>query len=90
MFKKISQLGLVSTLFFSLIHEPTYAATESVQNVYQNASVSGSNNQVYQIINQTIINNPKRGVNERDKKKQKENNGRALGHVNFERRERER
>lgn len=89
MFKKMSQIGLVSTLFFSLIYEPTYAKTESVQNVYQNASVSGSNNQVYQIINQTIINNPKRGVNEGDKKKQK-NNGRALGRVNLERRERER
>ncbi|PSF37230.1 hypothetical protein C7H19_10945 [Aphanothece hegewaldii CCALA 016] len=80
MFGKINQISLVSTVLLSLMAWPTDAKNVIIQRINQNVSVSGNNNQVYQIINQTIINNPRRNQVNRDDKKEKNNPGRALGH----------
>jgi hypothetical protein len=59
--RRLTQLSLISTSFFGLIHFPVLADTATLQNGDQDAVVSGDNNQVTQIINQTIINHPGRG-----------------------------
>ncbi len=67
----LQRTSLVSAALLSLLHLPAYAQTVTIQNAEQTATVSGSNNQVYQTINQTIINRPGRGwinqVNKKDK-----------------------
>lgn len=59
--RRLTQLSLISTSFFGLIHFPVLADTATLQNGDQDAVVRGDNNQVTQIINQTIINHPGRG-----------------------------
>ncbi|GFE68013.1 hypothetical protein [Chroococcus sp. FPU101] len=68
MFRQFSFLSLIA-LIFPL---PSYADVRIVQSSNQTVSVSGSNNQVYQVINQTIIYRPKKRQNERDWKPKKD------------------
>ncbi|OKH18991.1 hypothetical protein NIES593_21550 [Hydrococcus rivularis NIES-593] len=70
--QKIGQLGLVSVTFIGLTQLPVRSDTTAIQNGAQDANISGDNNQVTQIINQTIINHPGRGsLNRSDPKKGK-------------------
>ncbi|AFY76481.1 MAG: hypothetical protein IGR93_01040 [Hydrococcus sp. C42_A2020_068] len=69
-FQKIGRLGLVSVTFIGLTQFPVRSDTTAIQNGAQDANISGDNNQVTQIINQTIINHPGRGsLNRSDNKK---------------------
>lgn len=61
-FKKTSQLSLVSAVLLGFMHFPVQAQTAPNQGASQDATVSGDNNQVTQVINQTIIIRPNRGV----------------------------
>lgn len=82
MFKKINQLSIISTFLVSFIHLPTLAETATSQNGTQSATITGTNNQLYQVINQTIINHPGRGLVNRDEKKDKikKNNNQSSTH----------
>jgi hypothetical protein len=59
--KKIGQLSLISATLIGFVHFPAQADTANLQNSDPDAVISGDNNQVTQIINQTIINHPGRG-----------------------------
>lgn len=58
MLKQISHFGLVSVNLLGLVNFPVFAQTTTSQTGNLEATVSGENNQVYQTINQTIINHP--------------------------------
>lgn len=87
MFRQFRFLGLISMIavIFPL---PSYADVRIVQSSNQTISVSGSNNQVYQVINQTIIYRPKKTQNEREWKPKKDRN-REYQRDDRERRERD-
>jgi hypothetical protein len=72
MWKKVCHLGLVSAASIGLASLPARADTATVQGGSQNATISGDNNQVTQIINQTIINHPGRGTLNRSPGKKKD------------------
>jgi hypothetical protein len=69
LFKKIGQVSLIGVTVLSLVHLPVRADTETLQNGAQDVNIDGDNNQVNQVINQTIINHPGRGsLNRPDQK----------------------
>ncbi|ACK66314.1 hypothetical protein PCC8801_2295 [Rippkaea orientalis PCC 8801] len=74
MLKKISQVGLITIALFGTIGVPSFAQNTSSQTAGMEATVSGSNNQVNQTINQTIINHPGVGSVNRNTPKVTTNN----------------
>jgi len=58
---KISILGVLSTALLGVAPLPTWANTATVQNASQQATVTGDNNQVIQVINQVNVNHPGQG-----------------------------
>lgn len=71
-FKKTHQLSLVSAVLLGFMSFPAQAQTAPNQGASQDATISGDNNQVTQVINQTIIVRPNPGViNHLDKDKKK-------------------
>jgi hypothetical protein len=72
MWKKVCHLGLVSAACVGFASLPASADTATVQGGSQDATISGDNNQVTQIINQTIINHPGRGTLNRSPGKKKD------------------
>lgn len=77
-FNKIAQQSLMSTTLISLVYLPAQAEIIPLQTGSQGATISGgNNNQIIQVINQTIINRPGRGqINRFENKK---NKGRGHG-----------
>ncbi|MEM8779635.1 MAG: hypothetical protein AAGF26_12335 [Cyanobacteria bacterium P01_G01_bin.49] len=69
MLKQISQIGLLSVTLSGILNLPSFAQTTTSQIGNLEATVSGENNQVYQTINQTIINHPGRGSVRRNSEK---------------------
>lgn len=59
---KINQIGLLAFSLLGLLNSPTLAQTTTSQIGSVEATVNGENNQVYQTINQTIINHPGKGA----------------------------
>ncbi len=83
MLQKISQIGLVSVTLLSFINLPMLAETTASQTASLEATVNGENNQVYQTINQTIINHPGKGAiqrNQRNYHKTPQKSSRSLSH----------
>jgi hypothetical protein len=72
MLKKFCHLGLVSAAWIGFISLPASADTATGQSGSQDATISGDNHQVTQIINQTIINHPGRGTLNRSPGKKKD------------------
>ena len=70
-FKQKHQLSLFTATVMGLSGLPALAQTADNQNSYQNATISGDNNQIIQITEQTIINYPERDSNVRPGKKNK-------------------
>ncbi|WP_107670587.1 hypothetical protein [Cyanothece sp. BG0011] len=66
MAQKMSQIGLISISLLTLISIPTVAQTTTSQTGSLEANIEGDNNQVYQTINQTIINHPGKGSIQRN------------------------
>ncbi|UZQ54301.1 hypothetical protein OOK60_17770 [Trichothermofontia sichuanensis B231] len=66
MLTKIGVLGALSTAMLGVASLPTWAGSShnqaaTVQNTSQQATVTGDNNQVIQVINQITINHPGQG-----------------------------
>lgn len=66
MLTKIGVLGVLSTAMLGVAPLPTWAGSNhdqaaTVQNTSQQATVTGDNNQVIQVINQVTINHPGQG-----------------------------
>ena len=66
---KISQIGLLAFSLLGLLNTPIFAQTTTSQIGSIEATVNGENNQVYQTINQTIINHPGKGAIRRNPRK---------------------
>ncbi|ACB50926.1 hypothetical protein cce_1576 [Crocosphaera subtropica ATCC 51142] len=64
--RKISQIGWISISLLTLLPIPTVAQTTTSQTGSLEANIEGDNNQVYQTINQTIINHPGKGSVQRN------------------------
>lgn len=87
MLKQISQLGLASFTLLGLANFPSLAQTTTTPTGNQEATVSGTNNQIYQTINQTIINHPGLGSINRNQNKEPKTNSNASSHRQNEARE---
>lgn len=91
MFQQISKIGFASAIFFSLTISHSSAQNTTSQTGSLDATVSGENNQVYQTINQTIINHPGRGAirrrNRTNYNKTPKNKPKASSHRHSEQRE---
>jgi hypothetical protein len=74
MHKSTLQFSLLSACIFNLV--PLTAYAQLTINNNQSAAISGSNNQVTQVINQTIIYRPQNSSNRSSFKKDKENDDR--------------
>ncbi|WP_448561140.1 hypothetical protein [Trichothermofontia sp.] len=61
MLTKIGVLGVFSTAMVGMAPLPTWANTATVQNASQQATVTGDNNQVIQVISQVNVNHPGQG-----------------------------
>jgi hypothetical protein len=72
MLKKFCHLSLVSAAWIGFISLPASADTATAQSGSQDTTISGDNNQVTQIINQTVINHPGRGALNRASGKKKD------------------
>ncbi|EAZ88584.1 hypothetical protein [Crocosphaera chwakensis] len=64
--RKISHIVLISISLLTLSPVPTFAQTTTSQTGSIEGTVNGDNNQVYQTINQTIINHPGKGSIQRN------------------------
>ncbi len=85
--QKISKIGGISFVLFSLITLPTIAQTTTSQTGSIEATVAGENNQVYQTIHQTIINHPGKGSIQRNSgnsQKRPEKSSRSSSHRHSE------
>jgi hypothetical protein len=85
--KKTSQVSLVSAALIGLVHFAAQAETVPLQTGSQGATISGDNNQVIQVINQTIINRPGRGGVDRLENKKKKKQGQSSREREVEHRE---
>jgi hypothetical protein len=68
------QFGFLSACLFNLA--PLSAQAQVIVNTTQNAAISGNNNQITQVVNQTIIYRPQNSSNRPSFRKDKENDGR--------------
>ncbi len=83
MMYKISQIGFLGFTLLSLFHPPILAQTATSQTGSIEATINGENNQVYQTINQTIINHPGKGAirrNQRNYPKTQQKSSRSSFH----------
>ena len=83
MARKISQVGFLFFTLLALLNTSTLAQENSSQVGSVEATVNGKNNQVYQTINQMIINHPGKGKiqrNQRNSSKIKQKSSRSLYH----------
>ena len=68
MLYKISKVGLLGFTLLGFFHSPILSQTNTSQIGSIDATVNGGNNQVYQTINQTIINHPGKGAIQRSQR----------------------
>ncbi len=87
MVRKISQIVSISISLLSLVSSPTVAQTTTSQTGSIEATIDGDNNQVYQTINQTIINHPGKGSlqrNQGNNQKNPQKSSRSASHRHSE------
>ncbi len=80
---KISQIGFLGFTLLALLNTSTLAQETSSQVGSVEATVNGKNNQVYQTINQMIINNPGKVTRQRspiNSSKIQQKSSRSLSH----------
>ncbi|MDJ0510624.1 MAG: hypothetical protein QNJ64_15420 [Crocosphaera sp.] len=70
---KKSQIGLLCFTLLSLFNTSIFAQKNTSQIGSIEANVNGGNNQIYQTINQTIINHPGKGVIQRNQRNYRKN-----------------
>ncbi len=83
MARKISQIGFLCFTLLALLNTSTLAQETNTQVGSFEATVNGKNNQVYQTINQMIINHPGKGKiqrNQRNSSKIQQKSSRSLSH----------